>query len=124
MPYCRICGKESGKRVCTNCQYFLDNRADEETIKKMLSDDETKKIWKANEKYAEELGEAYYDSVIENYKATNDSKENFGYNTFIEGVRLGLDIVMPLLDEDNQIKVKEKINHMIKARNEREKKVK
>lgn len=116
MPYCRICGKKSESRVCNNCQYFLDNGADEETIKKMLSDDKTKKAWKANEKYSEELGEAYYDSVIENYKVTNNSKENFGYNTFVDGIRLGLDIIIPLLDEGSQEKVIEKINSMIEVR--------
>jgi len=119
MPYCKICGKEAGKKVCVNCQYLLDNGADEETIKKMLSDDETKKVWKANEKRAEELGEAYYDSVIENYKVTDDSKENFGYNTFIDGVRLGLDIIIPLLDKDDQDKVVEKIKSMVKRSEER-----
>ena len=123
MPYCKICGKESGKRVCVNCQYLLDNGADEKTIKKMLSDDATKKIWKDNERYSEELGEAYYDSVIENYPSNNDSKENFGYNTFVDGVRLGLDIVIPLLDKENQDKVVDKIKSMIK-RSEQRKKVK
>ena len=116
MVYCRICGKESEKRTCANCQYFLDNGADEQTIKKMLSDDKTKKAWKANEIYSEELGEAYYDSVIENYKVTNNSKENFGYNTFVDGIRLGLDIIIPLLDEGSQEKVIEKINSMIEVR--------
>jgi len=89
----------------------------------MLSDDDVKKIWKENEKYSVELADAYYDSVIENYKVTNDSKGNFGYNTFIDGVRLGLDIIMPLLDEEYQEKVIDKIKSMIKVRNDRKKKV-
>jgi DNA-binding ferritin-like protein (Dps family) len=57
----------------------------------MLNDDEVKKIWKENEKRAEKLADAYYDSVIENYPKNKSSKENFGYNTFIDGIRLGLD---------------------------------
>ena len=83
----------------------------------MLSNDNVKKIWKANEKYAERLGNAYYDSVIENYKfIKKDSNENFGYNTFVDGIRLGLDIIIPLLDEGSQEKVIEKINSMIEIR--------
>lgn len=116
MVFCGICGRESEKRVCTNCQYFLDNGSDEETIKKMLSDDNANRIWKANNKYAEELGDAYYESVIENYKKTNDSKENFGYNTFIDGIRLGLDIIIPLLDDENQKMAIKKIKSMVKIR--------
>lgn len=122
MTYCRICGKKSKNRVCNNCQYLIDNGADEETIKKMLSNDNAKKIWKANEEHSEELACAYYDSVIQNYKVTIDSKENFGYNTFVDGIRLGLDIIMPLLDEEGQEKVIDKIKSMIKVSKERGKK--
>ncbi|MEA3514192.1 MAG: hypothetical protein U9R34_01845 [Nanoarchaeota archaeon] len=118
MAYCRICGKESGdERVCKDCNYLLKNGASEETIKTMLSDDKTKKVWEENKAISEELAEAYYDSVIENYKGIkDDSKENFGYNTFADGIRLGLDIVMPMLDEDMQMKVKEKIEGMVRIR--------
>lgn len=117
MVYCRICGGKSEKRLCNNCEYLLKNDVDEETIKRMLSDDVTKKIWKANEKRAEELGDAYYDSVVENYKVIKcDSKENFGYNTFVDGIRISLDIIIPLLDDKSQQVVIEKINSMINIR--------
>lgn len=117
--HCRICGKKSEKRACNNCSYLLEKGADEETIKRMLSNDEVKKVWKENEEISEELAYAYYDSVIENYKQSqikNDSKENFGFNAYVDGIRLGLDIVLPMLDQGMQAKVKEKIDNMVKIR--------
>lgn len=120
MPYCKICGRKSREEsVCSNCRYFLDNGADELTIRKMLSDDKVKKIWKDNGKYSEELAREYYDSLIENYDVTDDSKENFGFNTFTDGIRLGLDIVMPLISVDDRAKAIEKIKTMIKRSKER-----
>lgn len=117
MPYCKICGHKSKGRVCDDCQYFLDRGVDEETIRKMLSNDKVKKIWKENEKYAEELAHAYYDSVIENYP--DDSSKNFGFNAFVDGIRVGLDIIMPLISEEDQRKAVEKINSMLKRSEER-----
>lgn len=118
MVYCKICGAKSVSRICDGCQYCLNNGAAEETIKKMKSNDVVNKIWKENESYSERLANAYYDSVIENYKKTNDSKENFGYNTFIDGIRLGLDIVVPMLDEDAIKEIRAKIEDMISQREE------
>lgn len=120
--HCRICGKKSGKgRVCDNCSYLLKNGADEETIRRVLSDDATKKVWEENEKISEELADAYYDELIKDYKkvSRNDSKENFGYNTFADGIRLGFDIVTPLLDETMQLRVKEKVKQMLTRSAER-----
>ncbi|MBU1005225.1 MAG: hypothetical protein KKC54_08090 [Nanoarchaeota archaeon] len=119
MPYCRICGHKSQEKECKNCKYLLDNGADEQTIKRMLSNDEVNKIWKENGRYSEKLAHAYYDSIIENYPENKDSKENFGFNTFVDGIRLGLDIVVPLLDEKARDIVVAKIDNMIKRREER-----
>ena len=119
---CKICGKESENRICKDCQYHLNHGADEETIKRMLSNDPVKEVWKENEEYSEKLAEAYYESVIENYKKTKDSKENFGYNTFIDGIRLGLDIVVPMLDKGKIIDVQDKIESMLEFRNKQKRK--
>ncbi len=121
---CRICGKECGKlRVCGDCAYLIRQGASEETIKKMLSDDATNKVWAENKGIADELADAYYGTVLEDYKnqSKRDSKENLGYNTFAEGINLALDIMMPLLDEDSQQKVKAKISAMVALRKEHEK---
>ena len=118
MSFCRICGQKAKEGVCDRCNYFLSHGADEDTIKKMLSDDTAKQIWVENEKIAEELADAYYDGVLDNYKEEQikrGSKEEFGYNTFLDGIKLGLDIVLPLLDTHGQEKVKEKIAAMITA---------
>ena len=118
--FCRICGNNSGnERECKRCIYFLDHGADEAAIRRMLSDDRTKAVWKENEKTAEELARAYYDHVIENYnlgQVKKHSKEDFGFNTFTDGIRLGLDVIMPLLDEDLKKKVNEKIDSMAASR--------
>src|SRR3989339_989365 len=114
--HCTICGKTSGnERFCKNCAYLLKNGGSEETIRKMLSDDTVKKIWKENKAIAEKLANAYYESVLESYKKQmkHDSKENFGFNTFSDGINMSLDIIMPLLDENTQDMVKEKINSMV-----------
>lgn len=125
--FCRICGKKSdSSRLCPQCEYFVRHGADEETIKRLYSDDETKKVWKANELLAEELADAYYESTIENYKGkrtSESSKEEFGYNTFIDGIRLGLDTVMPLLSEETQEEVKKNLRQMIIMRNKKNKEV-
>ena len=117
---CRICGRVSeGKRVCRSCIYLLRHGADELSIRRMLSDDVTMKIWKENEKTSKELAEVYYESLIDAYDASEvkrNTKEDFGYNTFADGIRLGLDVIMPLVDEDSQLKIKEKIKSMIELR--------
>ena len=118
--FCRICGNNSGnERKCNRCIYFIDRGDDEAAIRRMLSDDKTKAVWEENEKTAEELARAYYDHVIENYsleQVKNHSKENLGFNTFTDGIRLGLDVIMPLLDEGLKKKVNEKIDSMMASR--------
>ena len=118
--FCRICGNKSGnRRECKRCTYFLDGGVDEYVIRKMLSDDKTKAIWGKNEKIAEDLGRAYYDHLIETYsqkQVKQNSKEDFGFNTFVDGIRLGLDIVIPLMNEEKKIEVDEKIKSMINFR--------
>ncbi len=83
----------------------------------MLSDTETNNIWAENKEIANKLAYAYYDVLIETYdKQKKDSRENFGFNTFADGINLGLDIVMPLLDEVHFKKAKAKIESMLKKR--------
>ena len=117
---CTICGKVSDeKRICKSCDYFLKHGADEETIKRMLSDDKTQKIWNENEKIAEELADAYYGSLLDAYgnaQIRKFSKEDHGYNTFLDGIRLGLDISMPMLDKETQDKIKAKVRDMLMVR--------
>lgn len=122
--HCKICGKKSHrKNICKDCDYFLKHGATEEAIKSMLADTRSQKIWKEDEKIAHELADAYYNSTIENYKISSnkDSKENFGYNTFIDGIKVGLDIIMPMLNDEYQKIIKEKINNMIEIRNKKDK---
>ncbi|MFH1433228.1 MAG: hypothetical protein ABIG84_08520 [archaeon] len=116
---CKFCGNKSVKDVCTNCAYLLKEGSNEESLRRMYSDRKTIEIWKKNEMIAKELGDAYYESVIRNYKRDqlkNDSRLNFGYNTFIDGIRTGLDILMPLLDDKMREMVKEKMKDMINTR--------
>ena len=115
--FCGICGSSSGnRRECKRCTYFLEKGADEHLIRKMLSDDKTKSIWNENEKIAEDLARAYYGHLIETYnqkQVKKNSKEHFGFNTFVDGIRLGLDIITPLLDEGKKAEVDEKIKSML-----------
>lgn len=121
---CKICEKESTSSTCKNCAYLSKNGASEETIKKMAGDERVNKIWAENKTIAQTLADTYYPSVVENYKkmAEKDSKENYGYNTFTDGINMALDIAMPLLDEPSQEKIKAKISSMIETRKELEKK--
>ena len=77
-------------------------------------------IWEDNEKLSEELGRCYYSHIIEEYKKLKkkDSKENFGFNTFVDGIRLGLDIVLPLIDEVSRQKAIDKAKSMMNRRKE------
>ena len=118
--FCRICGGESGnKRECKRCTYFLEDGVEEYVIRRMLSDDKTKSIWSANERVAEVLAKVYYEHVIKNYnqeEIKKSSMEDFGFNTFVDGIRLGLDILLPLLDEKTKNEVDKKIISMIEFR--------
>ena len=65
--HCKICGLETERNTCKQCNYFLEKNVSEETLRKMYSDDETKGVWKENMKIASELAEVYYEYLIENY---------------------------------------------------------
>ncbi len=82
------------------------------------TNEEVKKIWKENEEIADELADCYYDSILDEYNKyiEKDTKENFGYNAFSDGIRVGLDIILPLLSDFDRIKIKEKINSMVEKR--------
>lgn len=82
----------------------------------------TKNIWNKNSKIAEDLARAYYESLIAEYGVETikkDSKENVGFNTFCDGIRLGLDVIMPLLDNRQQKEAIVKINDLLKIRKEK-----
>ncbi len=117
---CVICGrKTANQEKCKDCRYLLKNKGSEETLRMIHDDERTKRIWNENESIAEKLAQAYYDSVIDEYSKQsiqNDTKENFGFNTFVDGIRCGIDIIMPMLDDRSADKVKEKINNLIKLR--------
>lgn len=116
---CEICGKESILKVCKDCNYLLRHGASKLTIKTMLSDDKTNRIWNKNKEIASRLANAYYTPLLDSYnnkKMQKDSKENFGFNTFADGITLGLDIVMPLLDEVHFKKARDKIRMMLAIR--------
>lgn len=119
---CDMCERESEKKVCDECLFMLNNGADKESIRKMMSEDFMQKISNNNGKYAEDLADAYYDSVIEEYKDVEDTKENFGYNTFFDGIKMGLDIIIPILDQKQRDDVHNQIESMIKYAKEQKKK--
>ncbi|MBU2590021.1 MAG: hypothetical protein KKA65_03690 [Nanoarchaeota archaeon] len=109
MVKCHFCGKESFFEMCEAC------------IKKQNTD-RTEKIWKNNIKLADDLGKAYYDFLLKEYNKNTlkkDSKENWGFNTFCDGIRIGLDTIMPLLDDAGIKTVKQKIKNMLKIREQR-----
>ena len=81
-------------------------------------DPKVEEIWEDNKGWAEKLGNAYYDSVLKESEEfiKKDTKENVGYNMFVDGIKVGLDIIMPLLDEEMQEKAKDKIEQMLTKR--------
>lgn len=76
------------------------------------------KIWKENLEISGRLAECYYDSILEEYgePIEKSSKEDLGFNTFADGIRVGLDIIIPLLDENKKKETEERINFMIEKR--------
>ena len=80
------------------------------------------KIFKENVKTAEELAYCYYQSLLDEYKdyMRKDTKENIGFNAFVDGIRLGLDVTLPLVDNQTKKAIKEKIKSMIQHRKEEE----
>ncbi len=81
-------------------------------------DPEVKRIWEKNNNTATKLADAYYDSLLNEAEEfiKKDSKENVGYNMFLGGIRVGLDIIIPLLDEKTKKKVDDKIDMMLTKR--------
>lgn len=125
---CRICGRNSkNKKECLQCVYFLKYGVSEEIIKTTYSDEKTNKVWQENKDVADDLAEAYYDSLIGKYpksQTKKSSKEEFGFNTFTDGIRIGLDIILPMLDLESLEKTKSKIKKMIAVSKIRKKKTK
>lgn len=116
---CRICGEKTGKKdLCQRCAHLTEFGSDEITIRTMLKDDRSNNIWRGNKIIATALADAYYESVLALYEreARNDSKENFGYNSFSDGANMVLDIIMPLLDETARARVNHRIDRMIEVR--------
>lgn len=79
-------------------------------------------IFKENEKIAEKLAYSYYQSLLDQYQKfmQEDTKENIGFNAFVDGIRLGLDVTLTMVDDQTRIAIKEKIKSMIKHRKEEE----
>lgn len=125
--HCKICGKKSDEsRICKECDYFLKKGIDEATLRRMYSDGEANKIWKENEKRAEALAEAYYESVIEQFdpkEVKKDSKENFGYNTFAWGIKAALDIILPMLNQEMREEVEKMIKDVVELRKHQKEKL-
>jgi hypothetical protein len=115
---CNICEKESKNGTCDQCAYFKKHGADEKAIKAMYADPHITSIWKETIGLSEALGQAYYDTLLDNYpedQVKKSSQEEFGFNTFSDGIRLGLDVIMPLLDKKSLEAVKAKIASMLEA---------
>jgi len=113
---CKICGKESGSSdTCKKCSYFLKHGNDEESLKAMYDDKDAQKAWEEDETLADELTEMYYDSLLDSYGEKwikKVDKKVLGFNTFADGTRAGLDIIMPLLDDEMREKVKQRVQIM------------
>ena len=103
---CRECGKKCLFGLCEECLEQKEPRAS--------------KIWQKNCELADKLGNAYYDSLLKNYDLkiiSKSAKKDFGFNTFCDGIRLGMDIIMPMLDENGIKAVQQKIKAMLKLKN-------
>lgn len=108
---CYYCSKETPLEICKEC----DEKA---------SAKRTQLIWNNNKRKSHELSEVYYDYILDVFRdrMKNDSKENFGFNMFAEGINMGLDIVMPFLDDDLLQGANKKIRDMIDVRSMNKKK--
>lgn len=103
---CKFCKKKSDFEVCNECT-------------KKQHPKRAKQIWNQTKELANDLGQAYYDHLLDKYDKkiiVKDSKENFGFNTFCDGINLGLDIIMPLLDDSGINAAKQKIKGMLEIR--------
>ncbi len=79
-------------------------------------------IFKRNIKTSEDLAYCYYQSLLDQYQKfmEEDTKENIGFNAFADGIRLGLDITLTMVDDQTRKAIKEKIKSMIKHRKQEE----
>ena len=79
-------------------------------------------IFKENTKTAEELAYCYYQSLLDKYQKfmEKDTRENIGFNAFADGIRLGLDVTLQMVDNQTRKAIKEKIKSMIRLRKEEE----
>jgi hypothetical protein len=79
-------------------------------------------IFKKNIKTSEDLAYCYYQSLLDQYQKfmEDDTKENIGFNAFADGIRLGLDVTLTIVDDQTRKAIKEKIKSMIKHRKEEE----
>ncbi len=117
--HCSICGKGSLLDTCEDCSFLLKQGASKKTIERMISDKETSATWAENKITAERLARAYYGPLLDSYGEKilkKKDKENFGFNTFADGITLGLDVIMPLLDDFHSKKAKKKISMMLSKR--------
>lgn len=107
---CRMCGKESQFHVCEACV-------------RINNDPRVLKIWEDNKKFANSLGEAYYESVLKSYKKNQierGGRENLGFNAFCDGINLGLDVVMPFLAAEKLEEARDRMAQMIELRKKSE----
>jgi len=79
-------------------------------------------IFKENTKTAEELAYCYYQSLLDQYQKfmEKDTKENIGFNAFVDGIRLGFDVTLPMVDNQTREAIKGKIKSMVGLRKEEE----
>lgn len=80
------------------------------------------KIFKKNKKISEDLAYSYYQSLLDQYQnfMEEDTKENIGFNAFTDGIQLGLDITLTMVDDQTRKAIEEKIKSMIKHRKQDE----
>ena len=83
---------------------------------------EMDETFKENIKTAGELAYCYYQSLLDQYQKfmEKDTKENIGFNAFVDGIQLGLDATLPMVDNQTRKAIKDKIKSMIRLRKEEE----
>jgi hypothetical protein len=119
MGRCRVCGAAAGGgSLCLRCEFLLEKGVRQETLKRWQNTMQVEKVLRENGRFSVKLADAYYDSLLKKSKNVlkNDSKENFGYNTFIAGIELGLDMVLPLVDTVTRKEIREQMQWMMVMR--------
>lgn len=116
---CKICGATSGGvNLCLRCEFLLERGVRLETLKRLQNKTQVEKVLRENRRLSTKLADTYYDSLLKKSKNVlkKDSKENFGYNTFIAGIELGLDMVLPLVDAMTRKEIREQMQWMMVMR--------